>query len=99
MHIFYKKNFMKTRNGFVSNSSTSSFIVLGIKSDKDIKAEGIESIYSEDDGYYIGVVLDDDEYLDREVSFTTLYEMAHKVSKSLSVSIDEVKLMAGTRYC
>ena len=91
---------MKIRNGFVSNSSSSSFVVLGIKSDDDLENDEFDSIYVEsDEDYYVtGMEISDDEYLEEtETSLTELNEMAEKVAKALNVPVSEVKLFTGTR--
>ena len=93
---------MKIRNGFVSNSSSSSFVILGVKQSDELESlpEGFDCLYVEESDYeYIsGIVISDDEYLDE--SFTTikvLQEMAQKVADALKVDINEVGLITGTR--
>lgn len=91
---------MKIRNGFVSNSSSSSFVVIGVSSSEDNEVKGLKSLYVEDKGYITGIVLTDGEYMDSiSISFDKLQEYAKKVSELLEIDISEVKLMAGTRYC
>ena len=104
---------MKIRNGFVSNSSSSSFVILGVKRSGDYDeiqnedlGEDIESLYVECSGYdYItGIVLSrsesDCDYLeDSAVSFSELNKMAIKISEALNVNIDQVELISGTHPC
>jgi hypothetical protein len=99
---------MKIRQGFVSNSSSSSFVIIGVKrsgsyddimENEDLGNE-IDSLYVEASGYdYItGIILSDDEYLEEScTSFTKLQEMATKVAEALKVDISEVELITGTR--
>ena len=97
---------MKIRNGFVSNSSSSSFVILGVPRNTDDEDEhfgnGIQSLYVEYSSYdYVtGIVIADDECLEESItSFAELQEMAQKVSDALKVDISEVKLITGTRPC
>ena len=98
---------MKIRNGFVSNSSSSSFVILGVKRNGDFEEmenekfpNKITSLYVEagDYDYVTGIVLSDDEYLEESCnSFAKLQEMANQVADALKVDIDKVELITGTR--
>lgn len=105
---------MKIRNGFVSNSSSSSFVILGVKRsfndeldyekvDSERFDSGIRTLYVEerDCDVITGIVISDsDDYLDYySKSINELTEMAEKVSTALNVDISEVKLITGTRPC
>lgn len=95
---------MKIRNGFVSNSSSSSFVIIGVKrtdEDEDL-AEGMESLYVEagEYDYITGVVLSDGEELDESTtSFAEFQKIAQKVADFLKVDINEVELISGCRPC
>ena len=106
---------MKVRSGFVSNSSTSSFIVLGYKvSHDEIKAmtdDEREDFYERDDTlsdgysgtYWVGEVLakgrDDEMLPEREFSMEELQQKAIFLMKKYGIELDKIKLYTGTRGC
>jgi hypothetical protein len=103
---------MKIRNGFVSNSSSSSFIMIGVPSsalgedfDEDYhEKDGLESVYVERKGYnyIVGYVLTDsrdDELDDGDISSNEIQLKSIEISDKLGVSIEKVKLYYGTRPC
>jgi len=94
---------MKIRNGFVSNSSSSSFIILGVKSNEQYDGPGIDSIYIEEPDYdYVnGIKIIDSDYFDEieELSLDTMNEYVEKISTTLNVEKSEIKLIYGCRQC
>lgn len=105
---------MKIRNGFVSNSSSSSFVIIGVKrnasSEEDAEnimenedfGDDIETLWVEEEDYeYItGIILSDDDELETTcTTFEEFQEMAQRVATALNVDIKEVKLVTGCRPC
>ncbi len=97
---------MKIRNGFVSNSSSSSFVIVGVKRKDEIMENEnfsdnlISTLYIESSecDYITGIILSDDEYLeDFSLNFDKLQEYAERVSKALNVNINQVELIGGIR--
>lgn len=93
---------MKIRSGFVSNSSSSSFIILGVPSNESIEKEGIESLYVEgEDGDYINgyIIADYDPYEGDfgEISSVDLHEKIEFIANTLEVEPNKVKLIYGVR--
>jgi len=101
---------MKIRNGFVSNSSSSSFVILGVGQNGDGEdimerdyTNGIEALYVEGEfDYIVGIVIasgDDYDFDESTTSVAEMHDMATKVSEELNVDINEVKLITGVRPC
>lgn len=106
---------MKIRNGFVSNSSSSSFVLVGCKlSEKEIaaklninmddddvreKVEELDLFWSSEDDVIGYLIAGDIEHDGTETSMTEIMEKAKLISEKLSVPIEEVKLMTGVRSC
>lgn len=100
---------MKIRTGFVSNSSSSSFVIIGVKRNGDSEeieeedfGSGIRTLYVEEKNYdYVtGVILSDGDELETScTTFEEFQEMSQKVATALNVDIKEVKLITGCRPC
>lgn len=97
---------MKIRNGFVSNSSTSSFVVVGFKISpeeyrKKINGAGAtyeDAVYLDSSGYLVGEVISNGEELDdSEISILDLYDIVDNVSRKYGVNESQIKLYTGTR--
>jgi hypothetical protein len=99
---------MKKRNGFVSNSSSSSFVFIGVKTeDNDLieRAEKIAGIkiMSDDSVSYIGQSLadwGDEEGLEcQTVDVDTIKAAILPGLRQLGFTIADIKLHFGTRAC
>lgn len=105
---------MKTRTAFVSNSSSSSFVLVGLP----FKAKDMEKKFGEDfyeavdvDGFdylgeeeVFGIMIatgsSDGEYLtERILSIDEITENAQKVADYLGCKVSDVKLITGERMC
>ena len=97
---------MKIRNGFVSNSSSSSFIMIGVDS-KLLKTpyedEETQSLYVELNGIdeLIGFIIDDwsdeDYFESGNLTVQEINQKADELSRKLNVDFSDIKLYYGTR--
>lgn len=97
---------MKIRNGFVSNSSSSSFIMIGVDSKllkTPINSEsGIKSLFISEYGdveEVTGFILVDEEYFEESdnISIQKINQKAEELVTKLNVDFSDVKLYYGTR--
>ena len=98
---------MKIRNGFVSNSSSSSFIMIGVDTSllkERVDSDTIRTFYFESMGIdrLTGFVLADEseEYIPTGVLDSQDFnEKSKHLAKLLDVDIEHIKLYYGTRPC
>ena len=97
---------MKVRNGFVSNSSTSSFVVVGFKISpeeyrKRINEAGAtyeDAVYLDSSGYLVGEVISNGEELDnKEISILDFYDIVDNISRKYQVNESKIKLYMGVK--
>ena len=102
---------MKNRKCFVSNSSSSSFIMIGLGGTEDelqekvgnhlfSKDSDIETLYTECDvDYVIGTILTDvdGEIESMNFNLSQIQKIITTISKKLEVPENEIKLYTGTR--
>ena len=93
---------MKIRNGFVSNSSSSSFVILGVLND-NILDESMDYIHLNEgaDGCVTGFILasgDEGDFFGN-LPYTRIKEMVVKIQEKLGVSEDEIKIYSGVEMC
>lgn len=89
---------MKIRNGFVSNSSSSSFIAIGYKKECDNDDWRNDTIYVEQDdqSYHIigeSFCVDDDG----ELSLKEIKQLFEKMAEKYNLPIEEINLFYGTQ--
>ena len=98
---------MKIRNGFVSNSSSSSFVLIGAYTN-DVTETVLKNalndltIVDENENEKIGEIIASttDEVMDEnEFSFSKLQEIRNQLAKKLNLPEDKIKIFTGTTQC
>ena len=105
---------MKVRIGFVSNSSSSSFVIVGVPIKNDIMEQKFgKDFYDviEDQGFYytgeievFGILIatgasDGDSFPEMSIPITDLQEHAQKIADFLGIAVSEVRFITGEMAC
>jgi hypothetical protein len=91
---------MKIRQGFVSNSSTSSFVILGFKTNDD-KYKSDDHLLL-DDCVVVGDLIaygSENDFPEREMSVLDLMNRAKHIAEKYGVVLSDVKLHTGIQAC
>ena len=94
---------MKTRQGFVSNSSTSSFVIVGFTSTDD-KYDYENAIWLDaEDCWLVGETLAEGDECnfggDSPIAIGNLVQISHAIAKEHGVPLSEIELHFGMRQC
>jgi len=106
---------MKIRQGFVSNSSSSSFVLVGCQMSDEALAKALnvdtDDLYdimnggdlfwdAEDGIVGYTIASGDDSYFSGDtMTIPELMEKAKEISEKLSVPLEEIKIISGIRSC
>ncbi|MFA5586555.1 MAG: hypothetical protein WDA02_08435 [Saccharofermentanales bacterium] len=99
---------MKIRSGFVSNSSSSSFIIIGSNVDSvddyekydglSIDGYQISTLYTESEyNEVIGIKLVDDEFFTEwdRIQIDKIFDISQKLSDKFNIPYDKIELIFG----